>query len=200
MRENFVYRYGDNLYVNLTNRCPNACSFCIRKNGDGIGDSGCLWLDREPSAKDCIELIESLSKDGPYGEVVFCGYGEPTYRIGEMLEIAEYVHSVGKKNRLNTNGLGSVIQKRNIVPELKGKIDEISVSLNCDNAADYDKICHSVYGERAFYKMLEFTKACIENGIETVLSVVAVDGVNVEKCKEVAKFIGAPLRVREYIK
>ena len=85
MSENFVYRYGENLYVNLTNKCSNACTFCIRNNGDGIGDSGNLWLSREPSAKEVIDLIDSFDN---YEEVVFCGYGEPTYKIDEMVEVA----------------------------------------------------------------------------------------------------------------
>lgn len=83
MKDNFVYRYGDNLYVNLTNRCCNDCTFCIRNNGDGIGDSGCLWLDREPTAEECIDRIKAA---GDYSELVFCGYGEPTYRVDEMVK------------------------------------------------------------------------------------------------------------------
>ena len=81
MSENFVYRYGDNLYVNLTNKCCNDCTFCIRNNGDGIGDSGDLWLSREPSSD---EVIEAIKRHGEYVELVFCGYGEPTYKTKEM--------------------------------------------------------------------------------------------------------------------
>ncbi len=201
MRENFVYRYGDNLYVNLTNKCCNSCDFCIRKNGDGIGDSGCLWLDREPAAKECIDLIEEfLHEEKGFNEVVFCGYGEPTYCLDNMIKIADYVHSVGKKTRLNTNGLGSLINDKDVAKELKGKLDVVSVSLNADNEVSYDKICHSVYGTAAFEEMLNFAKECKDLGINTVLSIVAVPGVDIEKCKELSERIGVPLRVREYIK
>lgn len=196
MNDNFVYRYGDNLYINLTNKCCNACDFCIRKNGDGIGDSGNLWLSREPSAAEVCSLIDTF---GDYDEIVFCGYGEPTYKLAEMLEVAAYVHKEGKKTRLNTNGLGSLINGRNIVPELSGAIDVISVSLNCDNAKAYDAVCHSVYGEKAFDEMLDFTSKCVACGVKTVMSVVAVEGVDVEKCRAVAQKTGAPLKVREYI-
>ena len=154
MGENFVYRYGDNLYVNLTNRCCNDCVFCIRNNGDGIGDSGDLWLSREPSAD---EVIEGIKKHGEFNELVFCGYGEPTYR-------------------------------------------EVSVSLNNDNAESYDRVCRSIYGLHAFAAMLEFTAECVKAGIETIMSVVAVDGVNIDKCRAIAEKTGAKLRVREYIK
>ncbi len=197
MSENFVYRYGDNLYVNLTNKCCNNCTFCIRNNGDGIGDSGNLWLSREPSA---TEVIDGIKKHGDFNELVFCGYGEPTYKVAEMVEVAAFAHTLGKKTRLNTNGLGNLINKRDIVPDLKNAIDEVSVSLNNDNAEDYDRVCRSAYGLDAFPAMLAFTAECVKNGINTVMSVVDVPGVNVSKCYAVAEKTGAKLRVREYIK
>ena len=196
MSENFVYRYGENLYVNLTNKCSNACDFCIRNNGDGIGDSGNLWLSREPNAQEVIELIKSF--DG-YNEVVFCGYGEPTYKVDEMVEVGKFVRAQGKVTRLNTNGHGNFINGRNIVPELKEAIDIISVSLNSHTPKTYDQICHSIYGEEAFSAMLDFTHKCVKAGIETIMSVVAVDGVDVEKCRAIAEQTGAKLKVREYI-
>ena len=196
MNENFVYRYGDNLYVNLTNKCCNDCSFCIRRNGDGIGDSGDLWLSREPDAK---EVIEGIKKYGDYREIVFCGYGEPTYKTDVMVEVAEFAHSCGKKTRLNTNGLGNLINRRDIVPLLKGRIDTVSVSLNSDSAEGYDKMCHSAFGLAAYGEMLSFTRECVQAGIDTVMTVVAVDGVDVEKCRKAAKSAGAKLKVREYI-
>ena len=196
MKDNFVYRYGDNLYVNLTNRCCNDCTFCIRNNGDGIGDSGCLWLDCEPTAEECIDRIKAA---GDYSELVFCGYGEPTYRVDEMVKIADFAHAFGKVTRLNTNGLGNLINGDDIVPRLARAIDVISVSLNADNANDYDKVCRSIYGTDAFGAMLDFTRECVKAGANTVMSVVAVDGVNVNKCREIAASVGAHLRVREYI-
>ena len=197
MRENFVYRYGDNLYINLTNFCPNDCTFCIRNNGDGIGDSGNLWLDREPSASEVIELIKA---QGGFNEIVFCGYGEPTYKVTEMVEIAKFVKSEGHITRLNTNGLGNAVNGRDIVPELSGVIDIISVSLNADNAVDYDKVCRSAYGLKAFDEMLDFTRRCAKAGINTAMSVVAVDGIDIDKCQKIADELGVKLRVREYIK
>lgn len=196
MSENFVYRYGDNLYVNLTNKCSNSCDFCIRNNGDGIGDSGNLWLSREPNAQEVIELIKSFEG---YNEVVFCGYGEPTYKVDEMVEVGKFVRAQGKVTRLNTNGHGNFINGRNIVPELKEAIDIISVSLNSHTPKTYDQICHSIYGEEAFSAMLDFTHKCVQAGIETIMSVVAVDGVDVEKCRAIAEQTGAKLKVREYI-
>ena len=197
MKENFAYRYGDNVYVNLTNKCSNACDFCIRNNGDGIGDSGDLWLSREPAAAEVIEMIKSL---GDYNELVFCGYGEPTYKLDVMLEVAAFAHSAGKKTRLNTNGHGNLINGIDIVPKLKGAIDIMSISLNSDTPKGYDDVCHSVYGEKAFAAMLDFARECVASGIETVLSVVDACGVNIEACRKVADSVGARLKVREYIK
>ena len=196
MNDNFVYRYGDNLYINLTNKCCNNCDFCIRNNGDGIGDSGNLWLSREPEASEVISLIESFAD---YDEIVFCGYGEPTYKTEIMVEVATYAHSKGKKTRLNTNGLGNLINGRDIVPELKTAIDVMSISLNSHTKEGYDAVCHSVFGLDAFDEMLNFTKRCVAEGIETVVSVVAVEGVDIEACRVLASQTGAKLKVREYI-
>ena len=196
MNENFVYRYGNSLYINLTNKCSNACEFCIRKNGDGIGDSGDLWLSREPSAQEVIERIETFED---YDEIVFCGYGEPTYKMDELVAVGKYAKEKGAKTRLNTNGQGSLINGEDIAVKLKGVIDTVSVSLNSNTAEGYDEICHSEFGVKGFYAMLDFTRSCVRNDIHTVMSVVAVDGVDVDECRILARSIGVELRVREYI-
>lgn len=194
----FIYPLGDNLYINLTNKCCNDCEFCLRRNGDGIKGST-LWLSREPSAQEVIELIKNT--DIKFDEAVFCGYGESTYRLDEMLEIATYLHSVGKTARLNTNGLGSAINKKNIAPLLKGKIDVVSISLNESSAERYDSICHSVFGIQAYKMITDFAAECVKEGIETHLTVVdVIPQEEIEKCKEIAKKIGAKLRVRKHIK
>lgn len=159
-------------------------------------DSGDLWLSREPDAQ---EVINGIKSHGDYREIVFCGYGEPTYKTDVMVEVAEFVHSCGKKTRLNTNGLGNLINRRDIVPLLKGRIDTVSVSLNSDSAEGYDKMCHSVFGLAAYDELLKFTRECVLAGINTVMTVVAVEGVDVEKCRKAAESVGAKLKVREYI-
>ena len=197
MNEIFTYRLDGNLYVNLTNKCSNACTFCIRNNGTGVGDGDDLWLSREPSAEEVIARIKAEKRD--FKSLVFCGYGEPTYRVDAIAEIGKWARSEGIKTRLTTTGLGNLINGRDIVPELKGALDTISVSLNADNEDDYDKLCRSKFGKAAFNAMLDFTAECVKAGIDTVLSIVAIDGVDLEKCNLVAKKVGAKLRVREYI-
>ena len=193
----FIYPLGNNLYINLTNKCCNDCTFCLRRNGDGVKDST-LWLEREPTASEVIESIKHT--DIVYDEAVFCGYGESTYKLYEMLEIADFLHSIGKKTRLNTNGLGSAVNGFDIAPKLKGKIDTVSVSLNESDAEKYDKICRSRFGLKAYGMLTDFAAACVKEGIETFLTVVdVIPPEEIEKCRAAAEKIGARLRVRKYI-
>ena len=197
MNENFVYRYGDNLYINLTNKCCNACDFCIRNNGDGIGDSGNLWLSREPSASEVCALIDTF---GDYNEIVFCGYGEPIYKLEEIKEISEYLHKHGKRVRLNTNGQGDLIHGESVAKKLAGYIDIVSISLNAASAKAYQEVCHSEFGEKAFYSLLNFAKEAKEYVPSVKLSLVDVVGEEeIKKAKELCDSLGIDLRVRAYI-
>ena len=196
MNKNNVYSYeiDGKLYINLTNKCSNSCEFCVRQKDAYEGYF--LWLDNEPSVLDVINSVQDLDK---YAEVVFCGYGEPTFKIDEVVELGKYFKSKGKITRLNTNGHGSKINGRDISSDLIGAIDVVSISLNQSDAKKYQQICHSIYKEEGFEILLDFAKACVNRGIKTYLSIVAVEGVDVEKCCEVAAKTGAVLKVREYI-
>lgn len=195
--DNYVYYYEENLYVNLTNRCSNACEFCLRKNGDGVAEDN-LWLKREGSKEEIADLIKNYDK--PYGDVVFCGYGESTYRLDDMLYIADVVHSIGKKTRLNTNGLGNLINGKDIVPLLNGKIDAVSISLNQKDAYSYQKISCSEFGERSFDELIKFTRSCVNEKINTTLTVVdVISDEDIEECRKIAQQIGCNFRVRKYI-
>ena len=195
----FAYMYGGNIYMNLTNRCCNDCTFCLRNTGDGVGEN-VLWLRREPTADEAVGSAEKLFSP-TVEEIVFCGYGEPTYRLDCIDAVADFAHGKGIKTRLNTNGLGSLINGFDIVPRLTGKIDTVSVSLNEANAAAYNTVCRSVYGEKAYEEIKNFTAKCVRAGIYTVMSVVDVIGEKaVERCREIAKKCGAVLRVRRYEK
>ena len=141
-----TYRYKDAIYINLTNRCTNNCTFCVRNNHDGVGGYH-LLLDSEPSAKD---VIAQLEKQDDVSKVVFCGLGEPTMSLDVLLEVARYLKSRGSKVRLNTNGQASAYAKSNVAKRLKGLVDTVSISLNAPNAYEYDKFCRSIYGEKAY--------------------------------------------------
>lgn len=198
MKDNvFAYLYGDNLYINLTNKCCNDCTFCLRNSGDGV-DGNVLWLHREPTAEEAIAAAQKLLTPA-VTEMVFCGYGEPTYKVAEMVTVAKKAREWGLKTRLNTNGLGNLVNGRNIVPDLKGAIDVVSVSLNEANAEKYNKVCRSAYGENAYRALKEFTLACAESGIKTVMTVVdVIPAEDIAVCEKTARECKATLRVRRY--
>lgn len=193
---NYVYRLGDALYINLTNRCTNCCDFCIRNIHDGMGEYN-LWLDKEPTVQ---EVLEQIGDPTQYSEIVFCGFGEPMIRLEELLEIAREVKRKGGKVRINTNGQANLYHGRNVVPLLKGLVDVISISLNAPTAEQYDAICHSRYGKEAFENILEFARECVKVIPRVVLSVVDVlSPDDIERCRAIAEDIGAQFRVRQMI-
>ena len=195
--ENFTYEIGDNLYINLTSKCTNACTFCVRnEKADYFGRK--LWLSREPSAE---EVLARIPADiARYKEYVFCGFGEPTLRLETMLEVAAALKARGAVTRLNTNGQANMIWKRDVSGELKGKIDKINVSLNEATAKDYAALCRPAFGEAAFEGLQDFARRCAAQGIETWFSVVDIIGEEkIAACREIAKRCGVTLKVRPYI-
>lgn len=195
MMDTYTYLIGNNLYINLTNRCSNRCTFCVRE-GKTEFEGYSLWLKEEPTAERVIEEIGDPSR---YGEIVFCGFGEPTYRLEAMLEVCAFVHSRGGKTRLNTNGHGSVINGKNIAPLLKGSVDTVNISLNAPNAEEYVSVCRPQIAD-AYGALLDFARACKESGVNALFSVVDCIGKEaVENCQRLADEIGLPLRVREFI-
>lgn len=197
---NIAYRLHDRLYLNLTNKCPCSCSFCIRKNGSNVGTADNLWLKEEPDYETVLaDLAVAKVKEGE--EITFCGYGEPVCALDMLLRVAEFLKSrYHAKLRLNTNGLGNQIHGRDIVPELAGLIDSVSISLNASDAEKYQAIVHSSYGTASYGEMLRFASSCKAAGINTQFTVVDVIGPEeVEACRKVAANLGIKLRVREYI-
>ena len=191
--DTYVYEYKGRDYINLTNRCTNDCTFCIRNHQDGVGGHR-LWLEREPTADDVIAILKKDQKD-----VVFCGFGEPTIKIEELKEIARYVKGYGGHVRLNTNGHGSAFHERDIAGELVGLVDDVSISLNNSNAKEYNEVSKSTYGEQGFAHLLAFARDCVRHGIKVTFSVMDLIGEeNIAQSKKLAEEIGADFRVRQY--
>lgn len=190
-----AYKLSDSLYLNVTNRCTNDCCFCLRNIKPSVVGYD-LWLDEEPSLED---VIQAIGDPTPYREVVFCGYGEPLTRLELVKKVCEYIKEYGVKTRIDTNGQANLIYKRNIVPELKGLVDGVSISLNAENAEKYNKICRSRFGEKAFDGVIDFARQCVKHIPEVVLTVVALPDVNVDKCREIAARLGASFRVRPLV-
>ncbi|AQS59116.1 TatD family nuclease-associated radical SAM protein [Desulforamulus ferrireducens] len=188
------YQIGDALYLNITNRCSNNCAFCIRDTAEGVGYH--LWLQKEPTAEEILATIENPSQ---YREIVFCGYGEPLCRLEIVKEVAAALKERGARSiRINTNGQANLFYGRNIVPDLAGLVDVISISLNAHNAATYVELCRPQQGEEAYYAMLNFAKKCVGVIPRVVLSVVEWPGVDVEACRAIARDLGAEFRLRKY--
>lgn len=197
--KNYVYEYGDSLYINLTNKCPNNCEFCLRNFKNGVGEDD-LRLSREPNFEDVKEAL-SLFPLKKYDEIVFCGFGEPMCALPVLSQVGPYLKRHGLKTRVNTNGLGGLWNKRDDVPQLISKyIDAVSISLNASNRELYQEICRSKYGEEAFDAIIDFTKGCVENGIDTTLTVVDFIGEDeIAECRKLADELGAKFRVRPTI-
>jgi len=189
-----AYELGEALYLNITNRCTNDCDFCIRRTADGIGGHR-LWLDEEPGPE---EVLRAVGDPTGYEEVVFCGYGEPLLRLDVVVEVSRAIKERGGRVRVDTNGHANLVYGRNVVPDFARYVDEVSVSLNAQDAATYEKICHTVYGRRAFSAVLEFARECVRRVGPVTLTVVEWEGVDVDACEEIARRIGARLRVRKY--
>ena len=199
-KDTYLYILDGNLYVNLTNKCSNACDFCVRNERSSYFGNY-LWLNHgDPSAEKVMAIANGYGDLTRFKEVVFCGFGEPTYRMAEMLALCDYFHEKGVKTRLNTNGQGNLINKRDIVPEMKGKIDFVNISLNASCYEKYQKICRSQYREAGFDSMIEFAKNCRRNGIDCRFSIVDCIGEEeVQACKYLAESVRVPLYVRKYI-
>ncbi len=201
-----TYEYEGALYVNLTNKCNCNCEFCLRhgKAQGSIYTEDSLWLEREPTRQEALGSF--LSRDIPsYREIVFCGYGEPTYRLNDLLWLVDELKALyGEKLppiRINTNGHANLINGRDVCPELKGRIDTLSISLNSDNAKDYTDLCHPVQGEEAYQAMLDFADEAKHYVPHVVMTIVDKDKTpqEIEHCKQIAADLGVTLRIRSFI-
>ena len=196
-----TYRVGDGLYVNLTNRCPCACTFCIRQNGDGVYGSDSLWLEREPTADEVCASIEANL--GDCTELVFCGYGEPTERLDTLLEVARRFRAVHPEVpiRVNTNGLSDLIAGESTAHRFEGLVDMVSISLNAATAEEYVALCRPKFGAAAYPALLKFAEVVKGFVKDVVLTVVGTASLTPEKeiaCRRVAAEHGVPLRVRRF--
>ena len=196
-----TYRVGAGLYVNLTNRCPCACTFCIRQNGDGVYGSDSLWLEREPTADEVCESIERNLGDA--SELVFCGYGEPTERLDTLLEVAGRFKKThpAMPIRVNTNGLADLIAGQPTASCFKGLVDTVSISLNAPTAEEYVALCRPKFGAAAYPALLKFAEEVKRFVPNTVFTAVGTESFTSEKeaaCRKVAADRGIPLRVRKF--
>lgn len=196
-----IYTYAGSAYMNITNKCPCRCVFCIRSNGDGLGSAESLWLKGDPTIEEIKAEIDNFDFS-PYSEVVFCGYGEPTEALDSLIETAKYLkekHSL--KIRLNSNGLSDLINGKPTAHLLEGIVDSISISLNAPDAESYQRVARSKFGMEAYPALLKFAEDCkkyIPSVKFTVVDVLSEE--EIERCKKISDKMGIPLRIREWIK
>lgn len=196
-----TYDYFGSLYINMTNRCDCHCVFCIRdQDASALGE---LWLDKEPTREQVLEEI--LSQDlSQYAEIVFCGYGEPTCRADDMFWICDQLRAAGREDlppiRLNTNGHGSLINHRDIAPEMQGRLDAVSVSLNGSNGEEYLRLTRPGAGGKAWEAMLDFVRQAAKFVPRVMVSIVDYDKSpqEIEACRQLAESLGAAFRVRPF--
>ena len=194
-----LYEVNNKAYLNITNKCPCACVFCIRNNGDGAYGSDSLWLEHEPDFEEIKAAIDEADIQ-KYSEIVFCGYGEPTEKLDLLLKTADYIKSLCDiPIRINTNGLSDLINNKPTAQLLKNRADIVSISLNASNPEEYAKVSNSCFGGKSFDALLKFAEGCkktVPKVIFTVVDVISEE--EIERCKELSNRMGIELRVRKY--
>lgn len=191
---------GITCYVNSTNRCTCSCTFCLRQTKEMI-ENNSLWLKKEPTVEEIKAEFDKYDLND-FKEVVFCGFGEPLMRHDDLMQVAKYLKERRSDlpTRVNTNGLSSLYNKRDITPEFKGLLDTVSISLNTSNKEEYYKLTRSQYGIDSFDELLDFAKKCKPYVSKVVLTVVdtTIPPEEIEQCQEIADKIGVTLRVRPF--
>lgn len=197
------YEVGDNLYVNLTNKCPCSCTFCIRNNADGAYGSEPLWLEHEPSVEEIFSAMDKLDI-AKYSEIVFCGYGEPTSRLDTLITVADELKArqyCPPLFRINTNGLSDLINGKPTAEILCNIFDTVSISLNAGTEDEYMKVTRPKF-ENAFSAMQKFTADCVaQKSAKVIMSVVdVIPQEQIDASRKIAEKLGAKLRIRSYEK
>jgi len=196
-----VYWLGENLYLNITNKCSNNCYFCLKNFQKGVRGFN-LKLEREPSVTEIVAELEKVMNRRPWKEIVFCGFGEPFERLDCVLEVSKWIKKYYGKIvtlRVDTNGQALLLNKgRNIFEELKAAgITKVSVSLNAHDKGTYNQVCKPAF-ENAFESILEF----IENAkklLDVEVTAVRIPEVDIQKVEEIARRMGVKFRARDYI-
>lgn len=195
-----VYEVHNGLYINLTNRCPCACTFCLRQTMDRVGESGGLWLEHEPTVQEVKDALCGVDMS-KYKEIVFCGFGEPTERLDALTEVADFIKANWDiPTRINTNGLGDLVYGEPIAEKLRGRIDTVSISLNTPNAERYYELTRSKFGIGSFDAMIAFARSCVGVVPHVVLTTVDTTITHEEEaeCQKICDSIGAAYRIRPW--
>lgn len=199
---NIVYTFENHVYLNITNACPCRCEFCIRNNGDSVGDADTLWFSgHNPSFDEIKSEIDSFDFSKYSGEIIFCGYGEPTCAYDNLIKTAKYLKEKMPqcKLRINTNGLSDLLNKKPTAKEICENLDIISISLNAPTSEKYEALCHPAFKEKSFPAILKFAEECRKCNVTVKFSLVdVISKEDIAACQRLADEMEIPLRVREY--
>jgi len=194
-----IYTFNGKPYFNITNQCPCACVFCLRTTQEGVGSAASLWHESEPTWEEIKQALMNYDFTG-VSDAVFCGYGEPFCALDTLMRCAAWLKKRYPRIslRVDTNGLGDLIHGCPTAPALQGLIDTVSISLNAPNAARYQELTCSKFGEDAWPAMLRFAADCKKIYPRVIFSVVdVITPGEIEQCREIAERMGIPLRVRK---
>ncbi len=192
--QTIAYPIGDRLYLSITDRCTLVCEFCPKTQGVMQVHDFDLTIDHRPEYEEIIAVIGEPSQ---YKEVVFCGFGEPTLRLKLLLQVAKWIKVRGGNTRINTDGLANLVHKRNVVPEMVGMIDALSVSMNGQNEEIYNRHCQPQL-EGAFGAMFDFLREAGKEIPQVVATAIdGLEGVDVEVCRQLAEECGVTFKVRK---
>lgn len=200
--DNLVYLLDGKVYINLTNSCTNNCVFCIRDIKDDVVGANLFLSSENVKAEDVIAQLEKIHEKLS-SEIIFCGYGEPMLKLDIIKEVAKYIKEKYPNTiiRINTNGQANLVYKRNVLPELKGLIDKFSISLNGENEEVYNRISLPKI-EGAYAAVKNFIKESVKEGFDTTATIVTGYknyDVDMPKCIEITKDLGAKFRERPWI-
>ena len=193
-----LYTYKHQVYANITNKCDCRCTFCIRSHEDTVGDAETLWHKTDPTLEEITKAMDAFDFTG-LEELVYCGYGEPTCALDNLIASAKYARQkYGVRIRVNTNGLANLYHQKDIIPLLSEAVDAVSISLNAPTAEAYDKVTQPQF-EGAFDALLQFASRCKEYIPDVRLTIVDVlPPDEIEACQKLADSLGVTLRIRKY--
>lgn len=189
-----AYLLRGKCYLNITSRCTLRCSFCPKFNQTWVIGGANLRLRNEPTVD---EILAAIGDPRAHDEIVFCGLGEPTLRLYELIEIASTLHQHGARRvRLNTDGLASLVYGRDVTPDLEGSVDALSISLNAQNETIYNQHCRpSLAG--AYGATLEFADRVRDFVPDVTLTAIdGLEGVDIAACERIAHDLGVKFRRR----
>ncbi len=192
--QTIAYPIEDRLYLSITDRCTLVCEFCPKTQGTVQVHDFDLTIDHRPEFE---EIVAAVGDPARYEEIVFCGFGEPTLRLKLLLQVAAWIKEHGGKVRINTDGLANLVHKRNVVPEMVGLIDSLSVSMNGDNETVYNRHCQPQL-PGSFEAMLSFLQLAGEQIPQvTATAIDGLEGVDVAACERLAQRCGVGFRARK---